>query len=121
MTSVQCDECHSTTSWLPLIPYRHSSGNYPGDHSAGVLCTDCHQSNSQSVTWPFAAYQPDCAGCHAGRFEPDAHKKVDSPTVFYTVSELRDCSGACHQYTDNTFTTIQKARTGHHQPSDGGW
>jgi len=121
VTSLQCDECHNTTAWLPTIPYRHSSASYPGDHRASVTCINCHTTNSESVTWRFPAYQPDCAGCHANRYEQDAHKKVDTPTIFYTVSELRDCSGACHMYTDSTFTTIARSRSGHHHASDGGW
>ena len=32
--------------------------------------------------------------------------------VKYTVSELRNCSGACHTYTDSTLTKILKSRAG---------
>jgi hypothetical protein len=121
VTSLQCDECHRTTAWVPMLRYRHSSGDYPGDHSSGVRCTSCHQSNTESVTWPFSAYRPDCAGCHANDFENDEHKKVDGPRILYTVSELRDCTGACHQYTDSSFSTIEKSRTGEHRVGRGEW
>jgi hypothetical protein len=30
----------------------------------------------------------------------------------YTVSELRNCSGACHVYTDANMTTIYRTRNG---------
>jgi hypothetical protein len=32
--------------------------------------------------------------------------------VKYTVSELKNCSGACHVYTDATLKTISKTRNG---------
>ena len=70
------------------------------------------------MQWQFPAYQPDCAGCHANDFKPE-HKKVDSPTVFYTVAELRDCTGACHLYADTTLTTIKERRSGEHHVGDG--
>jgi len=86
-----------------------------------VTCNSCHTTNNEIINWPFAAYQPDCAGCHANDFKPDSHKKVESPTILYTVGELRDCTGACHMYTDSTFTTIQEARTGQHRTNSGAW
>ena len=30
----------------------------------------------------------------------------------YTVSELRDCTGSCHVYTDSSMTTIKENRPG---------
>ena len=51
-----------------------------------------------------SGYKPDCAGCHAGDYEQNEHKKVDSPRIYYTVSELRNCAGACHEYTDSSMT-----------------
>ena len=73
------------------------------------------------MTYSSAAYKPDCAGCHAGDFKAGEHKKYTSPTtVYYTVSELRDCAGACHTYTNSSMTTIQTSRPSHHKTS-GGW
>ena len=72
-----------------------------------------------AIAWKFAAYKPDCAGCHASTFVPDSHKKVDSPTILYTVPELKNCSGSCHMYTDSSFTTIKVMRTGQHRSTDG--
>jgi predicted CXXCH cytochrome family protein len=116
-----CDDCHSTNAWLPAI-FNHTSPAYPGDHSRPLACTDCHGGNTEVVTWPFAAYQPDCAGCHAGNYKAGPHKKHENPDVLYTVGELRDCSGACHVYTDATLTTISQSRPGpKHRVSDGGF
>jgi len=84
-----------------------------------VTCVSCHSTNSEVVPWKFGAYKPDCAGCHASDFEPDAHKKVDSPRILYTVGELKNCSGSCHEYTNNTFTTIKRTRTGEHRSTGG--
>jgi hypothetical protein len=108
-------------AWTP-IRFTHTSAAYPGDHRASVTCLNCHTTNSQTATWTSATYKPDCAGCHANRFKPGPHKKYETPTtVTYTVSELRDCSGACHVYTDSSLTTIKTNRNSHHRPSDGGW
>ena len=43
-----------------------------------------------SVPWKFAGYKPDCAGCHAGRFKPEAHIKVESPRILYSMTELKN-------------------------------
>jgi hypothetical protein len=120
VTTRSCDACHNTTAWTPVLIYSHFSPFYRA-HNSGVTCTSCHTTNSEVATWPFAAYKPDCAGCHASRFKPDPHKKSELPLILYTVSELRDCSGSCHLYTDSTFTVIKKARSGHHRSTDGGF
>jgi hypothetical protein len=116
ITTRSCDACHATTGWLPVKPYTHLSPFYK-QHSSGVTCANCHKSNSETATWTAAAYKPDCAGCHASRYKPSEHKKVASPTVLYTVAELKDCSGSCHTYTNSTLTTIQKSRSGQHRPT----
>jgi hypothetical protein len=90
-------------------------------HGATVACASCHYTNNEVIPWKFGAYKPDCAGCHASRFKPDEHTKVASPKLLYTVADLKDCSGACHEYTNNTFTTIKKTRSGQHRPTSGGW
>jgi hypothetical protein len=110
-TNLQCDTCHTTNNWSTLI-FSHSSGNYPGDHRGNLGCNKCHTSNSQVISWPAPGYKPDCAGCHAADYKSGPHKKSESPKTFYTVGELRDCSGACHVYTDNSHTTIEKNRSG---------
>jgi hypothetical protein len=87
------------------------SPNYPGDHRATVLCLDCHTTNRDAVTWRTPAYQPDCAGCHAGNYRSDPHDKT-LQNVKYTVSELRDCTGSCHVYSNANLTTISRTRNG---------
>ncbi|MFQ5586681.1 MAG: hypothetical protein ACE5GF_07665, partial [Thermodesulfobacteriota bacterium] len=121
VTSVQCDECHSTSGWRSVGTYRHSSGSYPGNHNSGVSCKKCHTSNTQTATWTNSGYKPDCAGCHAGDYKQGPHKKVENPQIFYSVSELRNCAGACHVYTDSSMTTIQKSRNSKHRVSGGGF
>jgi hypothetical protein len=111
VTGLQCDECHTTSYWVPLS-FQHSSASYPGDHSGNLLCTACHQANSEAVIWTAAAYVPDCAACHVNDFRPSAHKKYENPDAFYSVSELRDCTGSCHLYTDSSMTTIKERRSG---------
>jgi hypothetical protein len=103
-----------------VLTYTHLSPAYK-PHNSGVTCSSCHTTNSGVIAWQFAAYKPDCAGCHAARFKPSAHKKVDSPAIYYTVAELKNCAGSCHQYTDSTFTKISRTRTGHHRSTDGGF
>jgi hypothetical protein len=87
-----------------------AGGGYPGDHGVTLTCVNCHKTNTDASTWSTPAYKPNCAGCHASRFKPDPHTKYGN--VKYTVSELRNCSGACHVYTDSTLTTISKQRPG---------
>jgi len=103
---------------LPSTRYSHLSPFYKA-HNTGVTCLSCHTGNSETIAWRYSAYKPDCAGCHAGTFRPDAHKKVDSPTVLYTVTELKDCSGSCHLYTSTTFSSIRQTRSGEHRATDG--
>jgi len=64
------------------------------------------------VNWSAPAYVPDCAACHANDFKQGPHKKYENPDTFYSVSELRDCSGSCHLYTDSGLTTIKNRRPG---------
>jgi len=119
VTSLQCDTCHTTAGWIPL-DFRHSSPAYPGDHRTNLLCSDCHRGNSESVAWAAPAYVPDCAACHVNDFKSSAHKKYENPDAFYSASELRDCSGSCHLYTDSSMTTIKDRRSGpEHRITDG--
>lgn len=105
-----CSHCHTTTAWSPNT-FRHViGGGYPGDHGVALTCARCHVSNTDAAFWRSPAYKPDCAGCHSNRWKSDPHTKYGS--VKYTVSELRNCSGACHVYTDSTLTTIQNRRAG---------
>ena len=121
VTTRSCDACHRTTAWIPVTTYSHASPFYK-EHGSGVSCNACHTGNSEVIPWPNVTYKPDCAACHAPKFKPDAHTKTTSPsTILYTVLELRNCAGSCHEYTDNTFTTIKSSRTAQHRPTDGGF
>lgn len=117
-TTLECDECHTTSRWTNPV-YGHQGTNYPGDHRRNLACTRCHGGNSDPVTWDSPQYQPDCAACHASDFERDEHKKHENPDRDYTVSELRDCSGSCHVYTNSSLEVIKKRRNREHRVSDG--
>jgi hypothetical protein len=120
LTNLACETCHRNTGWTPLI-FRHSSLNFP-DHGSRLDCQDCHRTNAQQVPYPSPAFAPDCAACHANDFKPGPHKKYEEPTTArYTVQELRDCTGACHVYTDSSLTTIKERRSNEHRPNRGGW
>jgi hypothetical protein len=118
ITTQSCDTCHRTTAWIPALTYSHLSPAYR-PHQTGVLCISCHTTNNEVIAWQYAAYRPNCAGCHAGQFKPSEHKKVDTPAVYYTVQELQDCSGSCHIYKDSTLSSIAESRSSHHRSTDG--
>ena len=119
-TTQPCEMCHRTVAWTP-VAYRHTSPAYP-DHGPALECTSCHTTNAQTIAWKFPAYRPDCAGCHAADYRPMSHPKFERPiTVYYTVMELRDCTGACHVYTDNTLRFIKTRRQGEHRANRGAW
>jgi len=57
-----------------------------------------------------------------GDFKEGPHKKTETPrTIFYSAVDLRDCTGSCHVYTDDTFTRIEKNRSGEHSANRGDW
>jgi hypothetical protein len=121
VTGLECSECHNTQTW-GSIRFVHRSSLYPGNHSGGVGCKDCHRSNSEQATWTTPNLKPDCAGCHFGDFRQGPHKKTETPrTYYYSAAELRDCTGACHIYTDDSFTQIQRSRSGEHRVNRGEW
>jgi hypothetical protein len=119
VTSLDCVECHRTTLWSPSI-FQHTSPAYPEGHRV-VDCRECHVANTQASAWRTPAFRPECAGCHAADFKPEPHKKVDTPRLLYSVSELRDCAGSCHIYTDTLLTRIKETRSSKHSASRGGW
>jgi hypothetical protein len=120
ITTLPCASCHRTWSWTP-VNYRHMSPKYP-NHGVSLECSTCHTTNAQMVPWKFPAFQPDCAACHAMDYRPMSHPKFTRPmTVYYTVNELRDCTGACHVYADSTQRTIVTHRFGEHRANRGGW
>jgi hypothetical protein len=115
-TSLDCSSCHRYPVWS-AVAFVHSSSAYPGDH-ASATCIACHSSNTESAAWPSAAYRPSCAGCHATRFKPERHPKT-LDGLPYNISELQNCSGACHVYGDAKLRAIARNRpAGHHKVTD---
>lgn len=126
VTTRACDSCHHSTTaggfQLP-VTYSHTSAYFTA-HNAGVNanCQGCHKANTETIAGVTAYEPPNCYACHAGNFKPGSHKKTETPTtVLYTAVELRNCAGSCHQYTNNTFTTILKTRSGEHRATSGGF
>ncbi|MGB5165724.1 MAG: cytochrome c3 family protein, partial [Woeseiaceae bacterium] len=119
-TAQDCAVCHDPNGWTP-VDYRHNGLSYePLDHRGNLSCDACHSNNSDVVNWRYPAFQPDCAGCHAGDYKSGPHKKWENPDTTYTASELRDCTGACHIYTNSSMTTIKKNRPGPEHRISGG-
>ena len=120
LTTLPCETCHRTAFWTP-VTYRHTSPAYV-NHGPGISCNSCHVSNAQTVTWKFPAFRPNCAGCHVDKYRPMAHVKFERPVkIYYTVAELRDCTGACHTYADNRQRIIVTRSFGRHRVFGGGW
>jgi hypothetical protein len=109
-------------AWLPHT-FQHTGLSYePMDHRGNLACTRCHQNNTEAINWRYAAFQPDCAGCHANDYDPGEHRKISGTGTNYTASELRDCTGACHVYRDSSMTTISSRRPGpEHRVSSSGF
>lgn len=121
LTTAPCDACHRTNFWTPVTNYHHMSPAYI-NHGLGLSCDGCHVGNSTTVVWKFPAFRLSCAGCHFDKYRPMAHVKFERPVkVYYTVSELRDCSGSCHTYADSTQRTIVTRNFGVHRALGGGW
>ena len=120
--STTCESCHTVSSWAAAggnFSHAGVSGYY--QHSSARTCSSCHGNTSGG---PIAhnAYYPNCAWCHSAQFRAGSHVKTQSPNrVLYTVTELQNCNGACHEYTNSSFTTIKTARNSHHRPTDGGF
>ena len=120
LTALPCDTCHRTVTWT-RVTYRHTSPSYV-NHGPQVGCDNCHVSNAQTVAWKFPGFKPNCAGCHADKFRPLSHLKFRRPAnVYYTVAELRDCTGACHTFADNTQRVALTRGFGAHRAIGGGW
>lgn len=130
ITSQSCEKCHTTSAWSPIKSYVHLSTAYKTHTGPNMTvyadCLLCHINKNEVITGAphrgNAAYKPDCAWCHATQFKAGPHTKTNSPsTVLYTVAELKNCNGACHIYTNNTFTVVKTNRTGQHRATDGGF
>jgi len=116
-TKIDCAVCHSYPDWA-VLRFVHNAATYPGTHKTALVCTACHTSNTDQIPWPAPAQAGTCAGCHAKDFAPAAHPKVVRGAL-YTVSELSNCGGACHVYSDATQGTVVKSLPGpYHRVSD---
>jgi len=117
-SGLDCSSCHNnTTAWTPVL-YRHTSPRYPGEHRVELTCNQCHKSNTDQIPWTSPANAPACAACHERNYTPQPHTKFG--TVKYTASELKNCAGACHIYSDATQKAVIKLRPGpQHQVSSG--
>jgi Cytochrome c7 and related cytochrome c len=112
-----CATCHTYPDWS-LVAFRHVSAAYPGTHRAALSCVSCHTTNTDQIPYPYAASAGTCGGCHAKDFKPAAHPKTVKG-VLYSASELSNCSGACHVYSDPTRASVTKSLPGpYHRVSD---
>jgi len=59
--SHNCEECHSTTAWLPAA-FDHSSFALTGGH-AGLDCLQCHAGGI------YSGLSTDCYSCHAANYQ----------------------------------------------------
>jgi hypothetical protein len=123
ITNKACDVCHTTTNWTTLLNYTHISPAYEL-HFFGTnasTCLTCHKQNNEKISFLQPGLVPDCAACHADKYKPDPHVKFGNTR--YTVTELKDCTGACHIYADQTLTTIKTNRTTNtkHRASRTNW
>jgi hypothetical protein len=117
VTQRDCALCHSYSDWA-VISFKHASMAYPGDHRAALSCASCHTSNTDQIPYASPANAGSCAGCHAALFKPELHPKT-SAGLTYTASELKNCSGACHVYTDSTLAAISRSLPGpYHRVTD---
>jgi hypothetical protein len=116
-TQRDCATCHSYPDWSALH-FVHTAAAYPGTHKAALACVACHTGNADLIPWASPADAGSCGGCHARDFKPDLHPKTTGG-LKYTASELRDCTGACHVYSDASSGTVVKLRPGpQHRVSD---
>ena len=118
VTHLDCASCHSYPDWS-VIRFHHTALTYPGDHRVALTCTSCHTTNAEQVPYAAPAYAGTCAGCHAKNYVATAHPKTLKGQLYYTVGELKDCTAACHVYSDASLTTIARSQPGpHHRVTD---
>jgi hypothetical protein len=116
-TQRDCVTCHRYADWSALA-FTHASAAYPGDHKAALACVACHTTNTDQIPYASAANAGSCAGCHSKDFKPELHPKT-ADGQNYTASELRNCSGACHVYSDAALGTVSRSVSGpYHRVTD---
>ena len=116
-TARECTTCHTYPDWN-AINFRHATAQYPGQHHVALTCDQCHTANTERIAYAAAADAGTCSACHARNFKADAHPKTVKGQL-YTASELADCTGACHVYSDSTRATITRNLRGpYHRVTD---
>jgi hypothetical protein len=116
-TRKDCATCHVYPNWNPVV-FTHVSAAYPGNHRTSHTCANCHATNAETVPYAFAADAGSCGGCHNKDFKAAAHPKV-AGGANYSASELRNCSGACHVYSDATLRGMAHPQPGpYHRVAD---
>ena len=117
ITSRPCETCHVKSTWT-AVTFQHSSARFPAGHTAKLACTSCHTTGSEALAASNPAFTGTCAACHATAYKPERHVKSLAPAPqFYTLSDLRDCAGACHIYADPTQRVIKTRRNAYHRAS----
>ena len=123
ITTKDCSVCHTTSLWNPMLTYAHTSAAYVLHYfgTTQTTCVTCHKQNNEKITYTSPTLFPNCAACHSNKFSPDPHTKYGN--IRYTFTELKDCTGACHIYTDQTLTKIQTSRptNNKHRPTSSSW
>jgi len=112
-----CLTCHSYPDWSN-VTFHHSDAAYPGDHRTTLTCAACHTTNTDKVPYPFAAAAGKCGGCHVKDFKPAAHPKTVKGAL-YSATELANCSGSCHIYSEQSQDAVARRLPGpYHRVSD---
>jgi Cytochrome c7 and related cytochrome c len=116
-TQRDCANCHRYPDWSVSI-FVHDAVNYPGDHAVALTCLSCHTTNTDQIVYSSPADTGSCAGCHAKDFKVDLHPKTVAGAK-YGASELKNCAGACHVYSDDSLTKIVQSIPGpYHKVTD---
>lgn len=116
LTTRSCDQCHNTVAWIP-VNHQHVSPKYP-QHAGNIACSACHTTNTEMVVPRFPQYGLNCAACHASQFVPQQHRHAENPRTFYSVMDLKDCSGACHVSLGGRISNLP-AQIGVHRSTAG--
>ncbi len=96
VTVEDCNTCHRPEAWT-VASYVHQSSNYPGNHRIILVCTSCHQIDSEKVAYSDPSLAPYCAACHTADFNRSPHRSQP-------INVRKDCGQAgCHRVTDRVF------------------
>ncbi|MFY9329768.1 MAG: cytochrome c3 family protein [Georgfuchsia sp.] len=119
-TTVSCDSCHATTSWVPNKTYNHTG------YTVGTrTCSTCHGSTSNfaGVVKPPSNHFPDAVMSMVGGSQCDI---CHTSTTSFTVEKMQHGSiqtgcAMCHDRTTPYLTGSAKKMTiGSHEKSKAG-